>query len=303
MRCGLPLENDPEKDPYSLYEGVAYQQFWDGLQKLNLDELEHILMRKLLPASGCRIVDVGCGFGRLADCYMDRFQQVIMVDGSISLLRQAIEKTRGQAIYIASDASHLPFQAASFDTVLMIRVFHHIQNSQDCLSELHRVLCVDGQFVFNYMNKQNALRVIRWLMGANRENPFDTKPAGLGSTFISHHPKAVHEMLREVGFSDMQYYGAGILDRLADKIGFADQWIAMGKRLAPFFGRSRIAPWIICSAFARENTNLIDARGIGDLLQCPFCGGSLSGKNDGYLCLICNRWYPIKDGIIDLRVR
>lgn len=303
MRRGLPLENDPERDPYSLYEGVEYQEFWDGPQKRNLDELEHILVRNLLPVSGCRIIDVGCGYGRLADCYMDRFEQVVMVDGSISLLRQAMEKTRGRAVYIASDATHLPFQKASFDAVLMIRVFHHIDNSWGCLSELHRLLCNDGRFVFSYMNKQNALRVVRWLMGANREKPFDTQPTGLGSTFISHHPKAVHEMLCKAEFSDMQYYGAGILDRLAGRMGSADQWITMGKRLAPIFGRSRVAPWIICSALAKGNMKLIDNEKISDLLQCPSCGGSLSDENDGYLCLLCNRWYPIKDGIIDLRVR
>ncbi len=300
---GLPLEINPEEPPHSLYEGIEYKEFWNGSQKRKLDELEHAIVRKLLPNSGRRIIDVGCGYGRLADCYMDRFQQVIMVDGSISLLRQAVEKTRGQAVYIASDVTHLPFRTASFDAVLMIRVFHHVEDSWACLSELHRLLCNDGRFVFSYLNKRNALRVIRWLIGINRENPFTTEPAGVGSTFISHHPKAVHRMLCESGFTSMQYYGVGVLDRLAGRIELGGSWIGTAERLAPFFARSQIAPWLLCEAVARGSTSLIDVRGIGDLLQCPSCRGSLSDEKRGYLCAMCNKHYPVEDGIIDLRVQ
>jgi ubiquinone/menaquinone biosynthesis C-methylase UbiE len=303
MRRGLPVESDLERDPYSLYEGIEYKQYWNGLQKRKLDELEQVIVRKLLPNSGHRIIDVGCGYGRLADCYMDRFQQVIMVDGSISLLRQAFEKTRGKAIYIASDVTHLPFRTASFDAVLMIRVFQHIEDSRAFLFELHRLLCNDGRFVFSYCNKQNLLRVIQWLIGTNLENPFTTEPIGVGSTFISHHPKAVHQLLRETGFSSMQYYGVDILNKLAGRIGFARRWIAPGEYLAPFFGRSKIAPWILCGANARENTSLLDIMEIGDLIQCPSCGGSLSEDKQGYQCIVCNRRYPVEDGIIDLRIQ
>jgi ubiquinone/menaquinone biosynthesis C-methylase UbiE len=302
MQRGLPVESDLEKDPYSLYEGVDYEQFWNGSQKRKLDELENAIVGNLLPLSGRRIIDVGCGYGRLAECYMERFQQVILVDGSISLLHQAFEKTRGQAIYIASDVTHLPFRTASFDAVLMIRVFHHIEDSRACLSELHRLLCNDGRFVFSYCNKQNARRVMRWLLGAHKENPFTTEPSGVGSTFISHHPKAVHDMLRESGFTSMQYYGVGVLDRLAGRIGFAGRWMAVAEYLAPFFAKNKIAPWILCQAVSRGNTSLVDVRGIVDLLQCPSCGGSVSDEKHEYMCLVCKRRYPVEDGIIDLRV-
>jgi ubiquinone/menaquinone biosynthesis C-methylase UbiE len=303
MGRGLPEERDLKKDPYSLYEGVEYEQFWTGLQRHNMDELEHVMVSDLLPVSGRRIIDVGCGYGRLADCYIGRFQQVIMVDGSMSLLRQAFEKTNGQAIYIASDVTHLPFRAASFDAVLMIRVFHHIDDSRICLSELHRLLCNDGRFVFSYCNKQNAERVVRWLIRADSENPFTTQPDGVGSTFISHHPKAVQSMLVESGFASMQYYGVGVLDWLAGRIGFTGRWITLAEYLAPFLARSKVAPWIICQAVPKGNSSLIEAGGIDDLLQCPSCEGGLASDSQGYLCLMCKRHYPVVDGIIDLRLQ
>jgi ubiquinone/menaquinone biosynthesis C-methylase UbiE len=300
----LPLKFKPEElegPPSSLYEGVEYKEFWNGQRKSKQDELEHAIISDLLPISGRRIIDVGCGYGRLAECYISHYQQVIMVDGSISLLRQAFERTAGKAIYIAADAMHLPFPTASFDAALMIRVFHHIQDSSACLSELHRILCKDGRLIFTYANKQSVWRVIRWMIGSNKDSPFTTEPVGVGTRLISHHPKAVHRMLDASGFSGIQYYGSGIMDRLADRT-IIGRWTMLNRRLAPFFGRCKIAPWIFCSAITDETKNLIDARGILDLLQCPLCGCRVTDDQEGYLCLSCKRHYPVEDGIIDMRV-
>lgn len=299
--AGLPLNLNPEEPPHKLYEGIEYQKFWSGLQKQKQDELEHALVRDLLPHEGRRIIDVGCGYGRLADCYMQRFKQVVMVDGSISLLKQAMERTAGKAIYIACDVSHLPFRAGSFDTVLMIRVFHHIENSQACLTELHRLLCRKGVFIFSYCNKRNAKRVLGWLLGKYSENPFSTDPAGIGSTMISHHPAAVDRMLLESGFSDFQSYGVGVFDKIAGKLGSSGKCIPSGKRLSKFLGKSNLAPWIIFRSIAQYNSNLIEPRGFDDLLQCPVCSGELRGAHHTYHCLKCRRIYPVENGIIDMR--
>lgn len=299
---GLPPKVNTKEPPHRLYEGIEYKEFWVGSQRRNLDELEHAIVRSQLTSSGCRIIDVGCGYGRLADCYMDHFQQVFMVDGSMSLLRQAYEKFGEQAIYIACDVTNLPFRTASFDAVLMIRVFHHIQDSRTCLSELHRLLSNNGRFVFSYRNKKNMLRVIQWLIGKNKENPFTTEPAGVGSTLISHHPKVVHQMLLESGFYNIRYFGAGILDWLTSKIGFVGGLNKLGEHFAPIFGKYKIAPWILCSAIAMRNLNLIDATRLSDLLQCPTCCGSLTEDEQGYTCHECDKHFPVVDGIIDLRV-
>lgn len=299
--AGLPLDVNPLQPSHSLYEGIEYKDFWESMEKQKQDELEHALIRDLLPVTGRRIIDVGCGFGRLSDCYMPRFKQVVMVDGSISLLRQAKEKTESRAIYIACDVSHLPFRASSFDTVLFIRVLHHIENSLACLRELNRLLCHKGFFIFSYCNKRNLKRVLLWLLGKNADNPFSTEPAGLRTTLISHHPKEIAHLLEESGFLDNQYYGVGVFDKIAGRIGFAQKWFPSGKRWAHFLAASKIAPWIICRSSSTNKSNLIEAAGFDDLLQCPVCAGTLRGSNNAYRCLICRRSYPIENGIIDLR--
>ncbi len=225
-----------------------------------------------------------------------------MVDGSISLLRQARETTKGQATYIASDTGRLPFHDSSFDAILMIRVLHHIENSRACLKELHRVLGSDGRFVFSYMNKRNTLRIVRWLIRMDSANPFTLDTDASCSTFISHHPTAVRGLLEEVGFSDVRDYGAGVMDRIAGRIGVASRWSAPGKTLAPFLGQSKLAPWIFSRATARGNPPVVAADGLVELLQCPSCDGALTAEQAHYRCCICHRRYPIESGIIDLRV-
>jgi SAM-dependent methyltransferase len=233
---------------------------------------------------------------------MGRFRQVIMIDGSMSLLRQAVEKTRGQAVYIACDVTRLPFRAASFDAVLLIRVFHHIPDSPAFLAEMHRLLSSQGQFVFSYLNKRNLKRIIKWLVGANKENPFSTEPGGVGTTMMSHHPTAVKRMLTESGFSKMQVLGAGVLDRFFGRVGLEGKWIAIAERCAAFFAWSQMAPWILCRAAAQSHTSLIESQELSELLQCPACGGKVSGQKHEWLCQTCKRCYPVVDGIIDFRL-
>ena len=150
---GLPPKMD-RAHMHRSYEGIEYKEFWGAdKEKHTLDLLEHDFVRALLPASGQRILDIGCGYGRLADCYLDRFHQAVMLDGSMTLLRQAQEKNGKKAIYVAADANHLPFRYSSFDCVLLFRVFHHIPDSQRILFEIKQLLGFKGTFIFDYFNK------------------------------------------------------------------------------------------------------------------------------------------------------
>jgi len=297
MRRGLPDDVNPDNEPHSLYEGVNYEEYWFGREKQNLDKLEHVMVRKLLKNSGRRIVDLGSGYGRLADCYLDRFSEVFLVDGSISLLQQAQKMTKGGAVLIASDIRRLPFRDASFEAALMVRVFHHIDDSQRCLAEVNRILSRNGQFLFNFCNKQNLERVFHWLVGEKSRNPFSLSSDNPGSTFISHHPKAVRKTLVETGFEKINYYGVGVLDKLP-----VTGLTVLSQKLSPFFAWTKIAPWFFCMATTTGNKSLIEHTSISDLLQCPACRGNLIDQESGYRCLTCGKLFPIVNGILDFRV-
>jgi SAM-dependent methyltransferase len=299
---GIPLHLDPEKSPDSLYEGIEYKDFWVGDSKNKLNQLEQILVRQLLPISGQRILDIGCGYGRLADCYLDRFQQVVMFDGSISLLRQAQEVAKERAIYIAGDVNRLPFCESSFDCVLMIRVFHHVEDSISLLQNINHILANQSSLVFNYSNKRNPRFVVRWLLGKVKANPITLNPVGIGTTLIQHHPKDVHLSLTEAGYSIGKYLGAGVMDKFPDIFRKITNSSLLGERVAPVLGQKKLAPWIMCRAIAQSNPNANFKTDLDEILVCPICNTDLRHSSTAYSCQACDKNYPINNGIIDFRV-
>lgn len=302
MSMGIPEKIDPNQKPYLLYEGIEYKDFWkESDNRSRLDELEREIVREFLPVSGTRIVDLGCGFGRLTECYLDRFKQVILFDSSTSLLHQAQETTNGKGWFIAGDINHLPFRKASFDNVLMVRVFHHLPDSQKCLSEISQVLSRSGAFIFSYSNKRNLARIAAYLLGRDPNNPFSLETQGLDTTLIRHHPRYVDDLLIKTGFRELKHRGVGVVDKFSNKRGPLQFWLYLGKAIAPIFGKTRLAPWVFCKGKIPGEEQLLETDQLIDLLQCPSCGESLVDEGEIILCTGCNEKFPKIDGIIDLR--
>lgn len=301
MNAGIPTRIDPNQKPYALYEGVEYTDFWQESARTRLDTLEHAIVNELLPSTGTRIIDLGCGYGRLSDCYLDRYKQVFLFDASISLLQQAREKVKDKAWFIAGDINHLPFRPASFDLALMVRVFHHIPDSSHCLKEIQRILSGGSHLIFSYSNKRNAARMAAYLLGRDKVNPFSCHTYGIGTTLIRHHPHFVHDLLLEQGYRELRYRGAGVFDKIPEKSGSDKIWNQLGKSLAPLFGLIKIAPWIFCKAATLEEKVLFNSEKLIDLLQCPKCGGRLFEEPKACICLRCSTRFPIVDGIFDMR--
>jgi ubiquinone/menaquinone biosynthesis C-methylase UbiE len=294
---GLPPKMDANY-AYRSYEGVEYKEFWNERKKHNLDLLERDIIRSLLPVSGHRIVDIGCGFGRLADCYLDRFEQVVMLDGSATLLRQAQEVVGKRAIYIAADANRLPFSPSSFDCALLIRIFHHLPESQVILAELKRILSFQGVLGFNYCNKLSPRQIMLWILHRKRGNPLTLDPV-VGPRFITHHPKYVHQLLTQNGYSDIQYLGSGVFDKIPDVGGYL---LPLAKLFAPVFGFTKLAPWINCRTVSSSGKVLDTTAKVEDIFICPACHGSLTHLPKAYVCKPCEHIYPTDDGIIDFRI-
>jgi SAM-dependent methyltransferase len=224
-----------------------------------------------------------------------------MLDGSMTLLHQAQETFRDKAVYIAADANHLPLAESSFDCVLMIRVFHHMPDSDWILSELRRILGNGGVFLFNYSNKLSARQLLPRLLRWNEENPFVLKPMVSGQTIIQHHPAYVHQRLVKAGFSKMQYFGTGVIDKLAGRLGRSERWLPSGKALAPLLGFTKLAPWMMCRTKSGGKA-LRDYKRVEDLLICPTCHSAVRRSEQAYVCTSCHACYPIEHGIADFRM-
>jgi ubiquinone/menaquinone biosynthesis C-methylase UbiE len=300
----LPVSLNNGKKRWELYDDVEYDAFWKDWDKNFQDKLEKYLISKMLPTRGLRVIDVGCGHGRLFECYRDRFHTVILFDGSINLLKKALNKygkSRDNVFFIAGDVNLLPFREASFDCVLMIRVLQHLFELENTFSEIYRVMSRAGEFVFSYHNKQNAHRILNWFLGRETDNPFSQKSKEVSPALVSHHPAYIEKGLHKAGFQRPYYLGAVYLKqiaRLREKI--LSRGVS-GSHWARFMGKLWLAPWMIGRTRPRNRPELMLGSKLTGLLVCPICRVSVQDIQGTYLCPACDRKFNIQEGILDFR--
>ena len=110
---------------------------------------------------GDKVLDLGCGNGRLTDLLTDIDIDYTGVDSSVNLIDLAL-KTYPEKSFSVADVLDLPFAEDSFDKVFSIAVLHHIPSDELRLkffSECQRVLKPGGLLILTVWNlKQKRFR-------------------------------------------------------------------------------------------------------------------------------------------------
>ena len=105
---------------------------------------------RLEPAAGERILDIGCGTGRLtAEIATRPGIRVVGLDHSASMLQEAARHAATQAaapMYVRGDGAALPFTAA-FDAVFSAATFHWIPDHDRLFASVFAALGPGGRFV------------------------------------------------------------------------------------------------------------------------------------------------------------
>jgi len=231
------------------YEGVDYEHFWAGPGRRYLDRLEHRIVKHALPG-GRSIVDIGAGFGRLAPCYIDTYQEVHMVEPASNLRAAAMGAFGNTVKYYDASVYALPFADNSVDAVLMVRVFHHLHNSEAALKEIHRILRPGGIFVFSYSNLRNPGRIARFILG-KVPNPFAVSKDEYLPDLFGHSPGSIRTLLDETGFILQAQYATCILDRAIDAFPFLLSLINPPLILERTLGALGVAPAVFAVAQKR----------------------------------------------------
>ncbi len=135
-----------------------------------------------MPAGG-RVLDLGCGTGRLTRELAER-GPVVGMDAAAAMLERARELRPTDLV--RGDAFLLPFAAASFDRVTALRLVFHFERLDRLLSEMRRVVAPGGTLVFDtYLWTPRALL------------PLDRARWG-GGVYV-HSPRSVQDCAQSMG--------------------------------------------------------------------------------------------------------
>jgi ubiquinone/menaquinone biosynthesis C-methylase UbiE len=97
-----------------------------------------------LPVKGA-LLDAGGGTGRVSQALRGYASQVVLVDLSFGMLKQANMKTGLRVV--GAGTERLPFMDEAFERVLMVDALHHVINQAATCAELWRVVKKGGKVV------------------------------------------------------------------------------------------------------------------------------------------------------------
>ncbi len=285
------------------YGDSSYRQdFWEGRGRDYEDAVERQVLRRLLPAAGGALLEVGAGFGRLTTEYR-MFRQVVLLDFSLEQLQFARAKF-GDAgfLYVAADAYKMPFRPGAFDAATMIRVIHHFEDVAAALGQVRAALANDGRFILEYANKRNLKAMLRHLFGLNAWNPYTPAPVEFVELNFNFHPEYIERQTALLDFAvarvvPVSWFRLGLLKRLLP-----------ARLLAAMDGIMQRGGWTISpSVFLDLRLTRVDGDGAIsafaeplDLLRCPLTGDRLRREGDAMIGDCGLRW-AIRDGVYDFR--
>jgi SAM-dependent methyltransferase len=134
---------DRAHDEWERHAAWWIEEFTDGADAEYVEQIIPLAEEELGDRSA--VLDVGCGDGQISRALAARGVDVVGIDPTWNQISVAAARGGG-ARYVRGDAAHLPFPDASFDGAVACLVFEHVDELDDAIAEIARVLRGDGRF-------------------------------------------------------------------------------------------------------------------------------------------------------------
>lgn len=293
-----------ETPPVCDYEGSDYRtRFWQGQNRAYEDQVERIALRRLLPRRGDTLIEIGAGYGRLADEYTG-YRRVVLFDYSRSLLREAQERLGPDPrfVYVAGNWYRMPFANGVFSTMVQIRTLHHAADVPALLRQLVRIARPGGRYVLEFANKRNLKAILRYLAGRQAWSPFEPKPVEFVELNFNFHPAWICRQLQQVGFRPGPPLTVSHFRFDPLKRWIPTTWLVKLDSVLQWSGRwGQFAPSVFLPVGhpSHGETAAPDA-----LFACPRCQTPLPSVQNGRLACTnstCGRQWRVQNGLYDFK--
>lgn len=206
------------------FRRLDFASLWRGREKVTAVE-SAVITRALEGRRRERLLEIGVGSGRTARVARRLARAYVGVD----LVREFVGSTRSSSQapvpdLAVADVRRLPFRRATFDTVLMVRVYNFFRDPLGLLAELRRVLVPGGDLLLTCHTHPSLASLVDDLkMGLRRRGGDTFRPMTFSADEVvevrpslfpafSPTPGRLASDLARAGFTVVGEWGAGYED-------------------------------------------------------------------------------------------
>ena len=177
--------------------GLRTVEWWSVRKRLaDLAVLREIVA----PGTGMRLLDLGGGAGAATERFARGCAEVVILEPNAK--KVAYGRRRRPAIhFFEGRAQAIPYPDGSFDRVTAVVSFHHMEDPDRVLTEVHRVLRAGGRFVLMELPPSKAPSALfHWFAARRGEHLSFSNPDELVQKLDAHGFRGVSIRLGSRGF-------------------------------------------------------------------------------------------------------
>jgi trans-aconitate 2-methyltransferase len=181
------------------WDAASYERMSAPLEAMGRDVLDRLDLR-----GDERVLDAGCGTGRVTAALVDRLPrgEVVAVDGSPAMVEQARARLEGRAEVRVADLLELELEPP-VDAILSTATFHWIADHDRLFTRLREVLRPGGRLAAQCGGEGNVAALAEAARRVGAREPFAPALAGWPGPWTFAGPRETAERLRRLGWVDV----------------------------------------------------------------------------------------------------